>query len=182
MQNYIFFDVECANCYGGKGKICTFGYVVVDENFTILQKEDVLINPAVEKWDWYVIKNMLAYKKKQMEAAPKFDAHYLKIAKLLTENRVCGFDVGLDIKYVNQDCERYNLPGLPVECFDVQDFYKKHTAAENKRGLSGVAEELQLDLTAFNLHKSCDDAEISMLILKELAKITGQSIHQLTNQ
>ena len=30
-KRYLFFDVECANCFNGKGKLCSFGYVLTDE-------------------------------------------------------------------------------------------------------------------------------------------------------
>jgi hypothetical protein len=43
-MDYIFFDIECANCFGGRGKICSFGYVITDENFNIRQKNDLIIN------------------------------------------------------------------------------------------------------------------------------------------
>ena len=167
-KNYIFFDVECANCFDGKGKICTFGYVVTDNRFNILQKEDILINPNVAKWDWYVVKNILAYRKRDFVELPKFDAFYTKIKDLLTQNTVCGFDVGLDIKYVNQDCARYGLPAIDVECFDVQELHKVKMGHELKKGLLGAAAELNLDLSGLNPHKSCDDAEISMMVMKTL--------------
>ena len=43
-MKYLFFDIECANCYQNCAKIFSLGYVVTDENFNILHdKEDVLI-------------------------------------------------------------------------------------------------------------------------------------------
>ena len=30
-MKYVFFDIECANCFQGNGKICSFGYVITDE-------------------------------------------------------------------------------------------------------------------------------------------------------
>ena len=32
-MKYLFFDIECANCFGGKAKIYSFGYLVTDEQF-----------------------------------------------------------------------------------------------------------------------------------------------------
>ena len=60
-MNFLFFDIECANCFGGVGKIFSFGYVLTDEHFNILERDDILMNPDVTRWDWYVIKNMVAY-------------------------------------------------------------------------------------------------------------------------
>ena len=40
-MNYLFFDIEC--CDGNH--ICSFGYVITNESFEILEKEDIIINP-----------------------------------------------------------------------------------------------------------------------------------------
>ena len=44
-MKYVFFDIECACVYKNVAKICVFGYCVADEEFNILEKEDILINP-----------------------------------------------------------------------------------------------------------------------------------------
>ena len=36
-MNYIFYDIECANCQYGQAKICSFGYVVASEDFEVLE-------------------------------------------------------------------------------------------------------------------------------------------------
>ena len=50
-KTYLFFDIECANCFGGVGKMCSFGYVVVNQDWTILDEDDVVMNPETE-FDW----------------------------------------------------------------------------------------------------------------------------------
>ena len=37
-MKYLFFDIECSNCFNNIGKMCEFGYVVTDENFKIITK------------------------------------------------------------------------------------------------------------------------------------------------
>ena len=44
-MNLVFFDIECASVNKNSAKTCAFGYVVCDENFNIVKKEDILINP-----------------------------------------------------------------------------------------------------------------------------------------
>ena len=44
-MNLVFFDIECASVYKTTAKICAFGYVLCDEHFNIIKKEDILINP-----------------------------------------------------------------------------------------------------------------------------------------
>lgn len=40
-MRYLFFDIECSE---GKS-MCSFGYVLTDEKFRILEKDDILMNP-----------------------------------------------------------------------------------------------------------------------------------------
>ena len=44
-MNLVFFDIECASVNKYSAKICAFGYVVCAENFNIIEKQDLLINP-----------------------------------------------------------------------------------------------------------------------------------------
>ena len=67
-MKYVFFDIECANCFQGNGKICSFGYVVTDEKFKILEKKDIPMNPH-SKFHLFGNKNhpgiVLAYDEKR---------------------------------------------------------------------------------------------------------------------
>lgn len=40
-MKYLFFDCEFANCFASREKICEFGYVMVDENFNDLYKDNI---------------------------------------------------------------------------------------------------------------------------------------------
>ena len=44
-MKYLFFDIECSVVSKKAAKICAFGYCLTDEQFHILEKEDILINP-----------------------------------------------------------------------------------------------------------------------------------------
>ena len=44
-MKYLFFDIECSVVSKNAAKICAFGYCLTDEQFNILEKEDILINP-----------------------------------------------------------------------------------------------------------------------------------------
>ena len=47
-MKYLFFDIECANCFDRKGKIFSFGYVLTDEKFNVIEpREDILVSPKV---------------------------------------------------------------------------------------------------------------------------------------
>ena len=45
-MNILFFDLECANCFMGIGKICEFGVVLVDGNFNLIQKYCFCMSPG----------------------------------------------------------------------------------------------------------------------------------------
>ena len=45
-MKYVFFDIECSNSFVESSKICSFGYVLTDEKFNIIKKEDIFINPS----------------------------------------------------------------------------------------------------------------------------------------
>lgn len=73
-MKYLFLDVECANCENGRGKIYSIGYIIADDDLNIVENEkDLIINPDIEAWDLYVVKNILAYPKKDVEEQPKFN-------------------------------------------------------------------------------------------------------------
>ena len=60
-MKYLFFDVECASVHRGS-KMCSFGYVLTDENLKIIDSKDIMINPNSE-WDWYALEHILAHPK-----------------------------------------------------------------------------------------------------------------------
>lgn len=45
-MKYLFFDIECSNCFNGVGKMCEFGYVLTDENFKIIKMDDIPMSPG----------------------------------------------------------------------------------------------------------------------------------------
>ena len=45
-MKYLFFDLECSNCYGGVGKVCEFGAVITDEHFNILKEISIPMSPG----------------------------------------------------------------------------------------------------------------------------------------
>ena len=127
-MKYLFFDIECAD--GGKATICSFGYVIADENFKILRREDIVINPQGR---FYLTGRAgrpdvhLAYPEATFKRAPAFDKFYNKI-KALVENEeyyVVGHSIGDDVTYLNKACARYKLEPLSFRYFDTQRMYRE---------------------------------------------------------
>ena len=78
-KSFVFFDCECANVFDGVGKICSLGYVICDDDLTIIESEDVVMNPECD-FDWYLFSGKgeckLAYSKDYFRSKPNFEAYY----------------------------------------------------------------------------------------------------------
>ena len=178
-MKYLFFDIECANCDDRKGKIYSFGYIVVDENLNVVENEkDIIMNPNVEQWRWYVLKNILAYSKKDVESRSKFDKHYNKIKRLLEDKdtKVCGFSVKDDVGYLLDECERYRLEPIKIDFFDIQRLEAKISESHNK----GLEEAYlfwcrQLPTGA---HRSDIDARFTLEIAREICKKQKKTLQE----
>ena len=169
-MKYLFFDIECANCYNNCAKIFSLGYVIVDENFNVLhEKEDILINPR-DRFDWYVAKKMMAYPRSIFADKPPFPDFYDRFKEMFEDpdTMVIGYAVTNDVHFLHDDCKRYGLPSLSYRFYDVQQIYARQP--ENNE-----AKNLEDSLMAWcgiepeNLHRSDEDAYDTMLILKAIA-------------
>lgn len=173
-QTYLFFDVECANCYDGIGKMCSFGYVLTDTKFRVLESADLVMNPECQ-FDWYLFKNKndikLAYPKEYFYSQPNFTRFYQKIRSLLTaENRkIFTFGYATDVGFVVTAVERYKCPWIDFEAADIE----KHTKEED--GIHGKLGErcamLGIDDSDLKEHNSRDDAMMTMRLLKTWCKV-----------
>ena len=187
-MRYLFFDIECANCDNGNGKICSFGYLLTDEAFNIIEYCDLLIDPKAKfKLRGYGKKKyiQLAYPEAAFFASPPFTYYYETIKSMLTaENTmIFGYAPENDASFLRSEFERFSLPEVDFVFYDVQRLFKNIADKEDKNlcSLSHACEKLQID-TAFITHKSCDDAFATMLVLKELCKITGKSVPALVSE
>lgn len=181
-KSFVFFDCECANNFDGKGKICSLGYVICDDDLNIIESEDVVINPECE-FDWYLFSSksecQLAYSKDYFRSKPNFESYYKSIKKLLTTgNRyIAGFSVKNDIHFLNDTCERYNLPFIQLHAFDVENFLNR-TFGQKKK-LLVWAESLGVNVEKYQNHKSEDDAILTMLCIKSYCKKNNILVDEL---
>ena len=172
-MNYVFFDVECANCLNGEGKICSFGFVKTDENFQVIKKKDILVNPNAK----FLLGNVktgegikLAYPLFKFQRADTFPRFYNEIRTLLEdENTICfGFAVHQDVSYLSYSCRRYGLPVIKFRFFDIQKMEQRIYQRKNPSGLDHLIE--QFSLSSFTYHRSDDDALMSMEVFQQLLK------------
>ncbi len=170
-MKYLFFDIECANCYNNSAKIFSLGYVITDEKFNILHdKEDVLINPK-DRFDWYVAKKMMAYPRSIFADKPPFPAFYEQFKAMFEDEEtiVIGYAVTNDVHFLQDDCKRYDLAPFSYRFYDVQQIYARQPENNTAKNL----EDSLLSwcgIEAENLHRSDEDAYNTMLILKAIAE------------
>lgn len=179
-MNFLFFDIECSD----GNHICSFGYVMVNNKFEILNKEDIVINPQ-KKFKLgragFDPKICLAYDENTFKKQKPFKFFYDKIKSILTlnENIILGHAITSDLQFLRIACERYNLPQINIHVYDTQNFYYQYNKKYKVRSLNNIVKDLEIDVTNLNEHKSCDDAEISMLITKEICKRLDLTIEEL---
>lgn len=179
-MKYLFFDIECANCYNNCSKIFSLGYCITDENFNLLHdKEDVLINPR-DRFDWYVAKKMMAYPRSIFADKPPFPEFYESFKEMFEDpdTIVIGYAVTNDVHFLQDDCKRYGLTPFTYRFFDVQQIYARQPENNTAKNLEdsllswcGIEPE--------NLHRSDEDAYNTMLILKAIAAYHGKNLPEL---
>ena len=169
-MKYLFFDIECANCYQNSAKIFSLGYCITDEKFNILHdKEDVLINPR-DRFDWYVAKKMMAYPKSIFESKPPFPDFYDFFKAMFEdpETIVIGYAVTNDVHFLQDDCKRYELTPFTYRFYDVQQIYARQPENNEAKNLEDSL-LAWCGVEAENLHRSDEDAYNTMRILKAIA-------------
>lgn len=184
-RTYLFFDIECANCFNGVGKMCSFGYVLTDSEFTVLDTDDVVMNPETE-FDWYLFsaKNgcRLAYSKDYFRAQHTFEAYYKPIKKLLeaADRKIIGFSSANDVGFVVSACERYNLPIIQFSAFDIAAVINE--ANGMKKGLSDWCAQYAVDVSSLQAHKSQDDAMMTMRLAQAFCREQQTGIDALLDR
>ena len=184
-MDYLFYDIECSD---GR-HMCSFGYVITDEYFNILEKADILINPeAIFHTGAWSKKNRekdpgieLAYPKERFKANPTFPARYERIQRLLQhdDRKIIGFSHHNDALFLAVACKRYELPIIDYKFYDAQEMFGESRNIVNQVALNAIAEALEVDLSKLVQHRSDDDAEASMLVTKALCKDLGLTIEEL---
>lgn len=178
-MDYLYFDIEC--CDGNT--MCSFGYVIVDDKFNIIEKKDILINPEKQfklARSGFDARINLAYTEEEFTKHPNFENVYNEIKDLLIkENRtILGHSVDYDLKYLFRACKRYNKPEIKIKSYDTQNIYNK----KNRVAIAKIVKELAINTLQLKEHKSCDDAEMSMLYIKAICEKQNITIDELLKQ
>lgn len=182
-MDYIYFDIECANCNDGNGKICSFGYCLTDENFFIKEKRDIVINPNAPFClnGGYSNKKYinLAYPEATFLRAPKFNALYDTLRGLLTapDRVVIGHAVSNDVGFLVSECMRYGKEIFEYDYYDMQEIYRRETNQNSAKALGAICSEV--NIPSLCAHRSDDDAEMTMEVAKYLCGKTELTMNGL---
>lgn len=177
---YLAFDLEAANGYK-LYSVCSFGYCLADENFNIVKKENIWINPRCKYNLNGTRKNVgldLHLDKDVLDNSPDFPHVYDRIKALLTDPQVIviGHAVESDVNMINKTCQHYKLPSINYKFYCSQLFFRLFKGEKDVRSLGKIAEEIGI---TFNAHTSDEDAYASLMTLKYLVETTGKTLEQL---
>ncbi len=177
-MRYVFFDIECAD--GGKGSVCSFGYVVTDEHFHELESDDIVINPESGFHLSGRFKRpsiLFAYTESEFRKAPPFTAFYERIKMLLEakDQIVVGHSVQDDVNFLCKACARYALPPLKFTFADSQSLYAQVFESAGQIGLDRACEEFSIEKPV-DVHKSEEDARATMHLVRAICESKGTSL------
>lgn len=172
-MNLVFFDIECASVFKTSAKICAFGYVLCDEQFNIIEKEDILVNP---KGKFHLTDGrgehglVLPYEYSEFKNHPVFPQIYNRIKKLLEDknNLVFGHATINDVNYLDLETRRFQLPPFDFDFSDSQLMYMTSIKDFSRQfGLEYITKDLDVEFTP---HRAADDAYATMRVVEALCK------------
>ena len=181
-MKYLFFDIECSNCFNGVGKMCEFGYVITDENFKVISASDIPMSPGRGKGDRFHLRDRmnvedvpLAYDEEFYYSQPELPEYYDRIKGLMEgEDTICfAYSASNDIRYLFDSCNKYRLPPLNYTCYDVQRMAADYLDVGGQPGLHNAAHEIvgPNAAVALNEHLSRDDAKLAMMVMEAICTL-----------
>ncbi|MCR5458151.1 MAG: hypothetical protein K6F14_08790 [Clostridiales bacterium] len=182
-MRYLSFDIECSD--GGKGAICSFGYIIADEELNIVEKRDILVNP---EYRFFLVGRrkrpdiQLSYAIEEFTQSPSFPNVYEEIKELLEnpDHVVMGYAVSNDADFIRKDCVRYNLPCINFTYFDIQKILKILSEDPNQSSLEKACDKFGISMD-MELHKSDNDALLTFKLFKKIAEEYGKEPYDLLN-
>ncbi len=181
-ETFLFFDIECANNIKSEGYICSFGYVLCDKDFNIIEKKDIVMNPKVPFDESLLSPNgpcQLAYTKEYFLDQPDFTFYYDELKALLTApNRTkIGFAVENDVDFMVCACKHFNMDYIYFDAYDSRSLANKINGIQN--GLVSWMKFYNQDISSLTAHNSCDDALMTMFLVKNICKQQNISLNSL---
>ena len=182
-MKYVFFDIECANCFDGVGKICEFGCVITDEAFSVLEERSLKINPRApfDKKGFGMggihLEHPFAFYKTQ----PDFPHFYPQIRDLLEDPTclVIGHGTENDVRFLLNECARYDLPPMDFKFYDTCELAKVIYGRTEKLNLKALYGEFCAHEEVEQNHRSLEDAYMTRDVAKFYAKDLGNKFSKI---
>ena len=189
-MKYLFFDIECSNCFNSVGKMCEFGYVLTDDKFHILKQDDIPMSPGKGDGNRFNLRGRkneadleLAYDEETYFSSPEFPYFYDRIRKLVEDkDAICfAFSMDNDIPHLYHACTRYKKEPFNYICYDIQRMAMKYLEKNKQIKLRDACHEIVGKNSTIQLqeHLSRDDAKMEMMVLEAiciLRKISPESL------
>lgn len=178
-MRYLFFDIECCN---GK-HICEFGYVITDDKFNILEKKDIIINPE-NKFNLTGRPNArdlyLYYPESTYFKSYKFPHFYDDIKEIIEhpDQLIVGHAISNDAGFLRIACRRYKLEPINFKFADSQRMFSEFTNIRKSISLETACENLNVEKPKY-LHKSDDDSELTMNLVKGMCEQLDCTLEEL---
>lgn len=180
-MRYLFFDLEFPTSAGGVYKICELGYVLTNENFEVIERNNLLINPKITRreWDRTVVENILTREILEYELKPNFTFYYPRIKDLiLSSDYVVGHSLDGDTKAINDECLRYELDSIDFDFYDIKYIYKWYSKEDHVTSVVKILEGLNIQGEE-KVHDAETDAFNTMLGFKKLFELTNMSLEEI---
>lgn len=192
-MKFLFFDIECSNCFGGIGKMCEFGYVLTDDKFNILKMNDIPMSPGKSRDCRFHLQGRkkkdnieLAYNEEYYYECKEFPSFYEKINGLFSDSEtICfAFSASNDIMHLYNSCKRYGLKIFQYNCYDVQKISDRYLKSENSVNLKHTHIELvgSQKTVKYQEHLSRDDARMTADILEAICSSKNKTPDQLLKE
>ena len=176
-MRYVAFDIESTDGCFGNGNLCEFGYVVADENFNIIEQNNILVRPVSKNFtESFHIK--LFYPMSVYRAAPPFVDNFERIRDILCapDTIVLGHAVHNDIICINAACSINTLPCYDFRYIDTQLLYSAYNDIPNIMSLDKIATAMDEE---FMHHRADEDSRMSLLTLKHIINQSGKNFDEL---
>ncbi|NCA67933.1 MAG: ASCH domain-containing protein [Clostridia bacterium] len=162
-MHFLAIDLEACNMYV-KGSVFSIGVVCADENFNILFKRDILINPKCKFVTKFRKPIEFSIDKESIKDMPTLLEQYESLSELFAgDNIILAHSANNDMYMLNAACKRADVPPFKFEFICTQTIYSAVYDVQNGIGLDAAAERLSLNFTH---HKADDDAEMALFLLK----------------
>ncbi len=173
-MNYLFFDIECAAIVNGVSRICSFGYYLCDENYSLIEKKDIVIDPRCEfdTQHFRIGGIKFAYDEAYFFRSPTFREVYPEIRRLLTlpDTVICGHATSCDASYLLQNIHELGLSDFDFMYLDTQKLHQS-TGEPPFMALETLCKYYRI--VPLRKHKSDDDAEMTALVAKAVCEKGG---------